>query len=250
MPRKIIYVLLAAAGLSLIPVGLMYKSRHSGLSGRETSRVQVVYDMDNQVYAKPQTKNAFFADGQSMRGHPEGTVARSRLQESNELYRGVVRDSTWVEDFPLEVTAELMQRGQERFDIYCAPCHGASGNGQGMVHVRATALAEGTWTPPTDLASQTVVERPVGHLYHTITHGIRTMPAYGPQIEPKDRWAIVAYVRALQLSRGASLEDLPADQREALLAEPIAAPEPAQAASDTTAAAGEAAPTPTQNQGE
>lgn len=242
MPRKIIYVLLAAAGLSLIPVGLMYKSRHSG---RETTRIQVIYDMDNQVYAKPQTRSDFFADGQNMRGHPAGTVAWSQLEASNEFYRGVVRDSTYVEDFPLEVTPALVQRGEQRFDIYCAPCHGASGNGQGMVHVRATALAEGTWTPPTDLASQTVVERPVGHIYNTITHGLRAMPSYASQIPPRDRWAIVAYVRALQLSRGANIDDVPAEQRAALLAEPIVTETVTETPAETPAET-----TPTQNQGE
>ena len=201
MPRKIIYVLLAAAGLSLIPVGLMYKSRHSG---RETTRVQVVYDMDNQVYAKPQTKNAFFADGQSMRGHPEGTVARSQLQESNELYRGVVSDTTYVEDFPLEVTprADAARPGAFRHLLRSVPRDQRQRQGHGPTcGPRRWPRAPGPRRP--DLTSQTVVERPVGHIYHTITNGIRTMPAYGPQIAPKDRWAIVAYVRALQLSRGA-----------------------------------------------
>ena len=86
------------------------------------------------------------------------------------------------------------------------------------MHQRAAALAEGTWTPPTDLASQTVVDRPVGHIYNTITNGIRNMPAYGSQIPPEDRWAIVAYVRALQLSRNATIDDVPADVRATLTA--------------------------------
>ena len=84
------------------------------------------------------------------------------------------------------------------------------------MHLRAAKLAEGTWTPPTDLTGETVVGRPVGHIYNTIKNGIRNMPAYGPQVTPEDRWAITAYVRALQLSRNASIEDVPAEARAAL----------------------------------
>ena len=98
----------------------------------------------------------------------------------------------------------------------CATCHGISGNGNGLVHIRAASLGEGTWTPPTDLTSQTVVDRPVGYIYNSIKNGIRNMPAYGPQIDIEDRWAIVAYVRALQLSRNATVEDLPDAERAAL----------------------------------
>ena len=217
MPRPILYVLLVLVAASLIPVGLMYKSRHSGKTG---TRLQVVYDMDSQAYSKTQRANDFFPDGMGMRRHPEGTVARGLLHEDKAFFQGVLRDTLFVEDFPLPVTAPLVDRGQERFNIYCAPCHGQSGNGNGMVHAHATALGEGTWTPPTDLTSQTVVDRPVGHIFNTITNGIRNMPAYGPQIDPEDRWAITAYVRALQLSRNATLADVPVDQRAALEQKP------------------------------
>jgi mono/diheme cytochrome c family protein len=225
MPRPILYVLLVLVALSLIPVGLMYKSRHSGKAG---TRVQVVYDMDSQAYAKAQTTSEFFADGMSMRKHPEGTVARGLLHEDKTFFRGISRDTFFTDAFPLPVTVPLLDRGQERFNIYCAPCHGQSGNGQGMVHKRAISLAEGTWTPPTDLTSQAVIDRPVGHIYNTIANGIRTMPAYGPQIDPEDRWAITAYVRALQLSRNASLADVPADQRAALEAAAASSQNPTQ----------------------
>ena len=212
MPRPILYVLLVAVALSLIPMGLIYKSRAT--RGRTTPRIQVVYDMDSQFYYKPQTENPFFADGMSMRKQPDGTVARGRLQQSDPLNRGTVaNDTTFVSDFPVPVTRELVERGQQRFNIYCATCHGRSGNGEGLIHLRAMSLAEGTWTPPTDLTSQTVVDRPVGHIFNTITHGIRNMPGYGAQIPVPDRWAIIAYVRALQLTRNANLEDLPAEAR-------------------------------------
>jgi mono/diheme cytochrome c family protein len=151
-----------------------------------------------------------------MRKHPEGTVARGRLYADDAFAKGFEGDTVFVETIPVPVTMDLVNRGQERFDIFCATCHGLSGNGNGLVHLRAASLGEGTWTPPTDLTGQTVVERPVGHIYNTIKNGIRSMPAYGPQIDPEDRWAIVAYVRALQLSRNATIDDVPAADRAAL----------------------------------
>ena len=216
MPRSIFYVLLVLVALSLIPIGLIYKSMHSAKSG---PRIQVVYDMDQQYKAKSQTTNEFFADGVSMRAAPTGAVARGQLYADDSFALGfnVSRgDTVFVADFPLPVTMDLVTRGRERFDIFCATCHGVSGNGNGLVHVRAASLGEGTWTPPTDLTTETVVARPVGHIYNTIKNGIRNMPAYGSQIDPQDRWAITAYVRALQLSRNATIDDVPAADRAAL----------------------------------
>jgi len=214
MPRSIPYIVLLLVALTLIPMGLIYKSRHSGKS---QPRIQIVYDMDQQFYYKPQTENPFFADGQSMRHHPEGTVARGALQADDAFFRGTTGvDTVFVADFPVEVTRDLVARGRDRYNIHCAPCHGPAGNGDGLAHRRAQALAEGTWTPPSDLTTAAVAERPVGHIYNTITHGIRNMPAYGPQITPADRWAIVAWVRALQASRNATIDDVPADVRATL----------------------------------
>ncbi len=213
MPRMIIYVLLFLAALSLIPLGLIYKARHSTKS---TTRIQVVSDMDDQSFFKPQSTNPFFADGMAMRQHPEGAVARGMLREDEDYYQGATRDTVFAERLPVPVSHDLLARGRDRFNIFCAPCHGASGNGQGLVHARAAALAEGTWTPPTDLTSQTVIDRPAGHIYNTITKGIRTMPAHAAQIEPDDRWAIVAYVRALQLSRNATIDDVTESDRALL----------------------------------
>ena len=210
MPRITIYILLVLVALTLVPVGLVYKSMNST---KNRPRIQVVYDMDDQVHFKTQTENPFFADGQAMRPQHAGTVARGMLREDDAMFRGFEGDSVFVEVFPVAVDADLLDRGQERFDIFCASCHGLSGNGQGLVHQRAAQLAEGTWTPPTDLTSQAVVDRPVGHIFNTISNGIRNMQPYGAQISPEDRWAIVAYVRALQLSRNATIEDVPAGVR-------------------------------------
>jgi mono/diheme cytochrome c family protein len=216
MPRPVFYILLVLVALSLIPLGLIYKSSHSR---KGSTRIQVVYDMDQQYKAKSQTTSEFFGDGVSMRQPPAGAVARGQLFADDAFALGFTKtggDTVFVDDFPVPVTMEMVTRGRERFDIFCATCHGLSGNGNGPVHTRAASLGEGTWTPPTDLTGETVVERPVGHIYNTIKNGIRNMPAYGPQIDPEDRWAITAYVRALQLSRNATIDDVKAADQAAL----------------------------------
>jgi mono/diheme cytochrome c family protein len=122
----------------------------------------------------------------------------------------------WVAAVPIEVDREVLQRGRERYDIYCSPCHGLVGSGDGMVAKRADELQEGTWTPPTSFHSELLRGRPDGHLFNTISNGIRNMPAYGSQISVEDRWAIVAYVRALQRSQNATVEDVPPEIRAQL----------------------------------
>jgi len=174
-----------------------------------------VPDMDNQPKFGPQSRNRLFADRRAMRPPVEGAVARGALREDNGLYRGAV-GGVWVEQIPVAVTDQLLRRGRERYDIFCSPCHGLAGYGDGMVAKRADALQEGTWTPPASLQSELVRGRPVGHLYNSITNGIRNMPAYGPQITVEDRWAIVAYLRALQRSQSATVEDVPPELRAQL----------------------------------
>ncbi|MCP4573603.1 MAG: cytochrome c [bacterium] len=214
MPRPIIIILLIIVALSLIPMGLLYKARHEGKS---RPRLQIVHDMDQQFYFRAQAENPFFADGRASRQHPAGTVARGRLDEDDAYFRGTTGpDTVYVEDFPLEITREVVMRGRDRYEIHCAPCHGSAGNGDGLVHRRAAALAEGTWTPPSDLTSETVVGRPVGHIYNSINLGIRNMPAYGTQISPADRWAVTAWVRVLQLSRNATIDDVTAEAKARL----------------------------------
>jgi mono/diheme cytochrome c family protein len=128
---------------------------------------------------------------------------------------GVVSE-VWIEQIPVPVTEQLLRRGRERYDIYCSPCHGLAGQGDGMVAKRADALQEGTWTPPASFHTELVRGRPVGHLFNSITNGIRNMPGYGPQIAVEDRWAIVAYLRALQRSQSATVEDVPPELRAQL----------------------------------
>ncbi|MFO7652221.1 MAG: c-type cytochrome [Candidatus Krumholzibacteriia bacterium] len=213
MPRSPIYVLMVLVALSWVPLVLLVKEQSSI---KTRPRLQVVTSMDDQPKLKAQTAHAFFRDGRAMRQTPDGTVARGRLDDDERLFHGLEEDGSLTAEFPLPVTDALMARGRERFDIFCAVCHGLSGDGNGPVHLRAERLQEGTWTPPTDLAGSVVTNRSNGYLYNTIANGVRNMPAYGPQIDVNDRWAIVAYMRALQRARGATLADVPEDARRNL----------------------------------
>ncbi len=152
-----------------------------------------------------------------MRPPVAGTVPRESRAGDQTFARGLAAGD-YATAFPDAVTvdARLLERGRERFAVFCAPCHGLSGYGDGMIARRADRLQQGTWTPPSSFHVEPVSTRPVGHLFNTITNGIRTMPAYGSQVPLADRWAIVAYVRALQRSQHASLDDVPAELRSTL----------------------------------
>jgi len=214
MPRSLIALALILLSLTLVPIACIVKAQQD--PAKKTPRIQIIPDMDTQPKYKAQAANPFFEDGRAMRHWPPGTVRRGGLESDLRLYHGLEPDSSFTTVFPLPVNDRLLARGQERFGIYCAPCHGLGGHGDGMVHRRAEALQQGTWTPPTDLTTQTVVDRPHGYLFDAITNGIRNMPAYGHQIPPDDRWAIVAYVRALQAAENATIEDVPEPMREKL----------------------------------
>jgi mono/diheme cytochrome c family protein len=109
-----------------------------------------------------------------------------------------------------------MQRGRQRYEVYCAACHGLTGEGNGLTALRAMELQQPTWIPPTSLHVEPVVQQPVGQLFQTISYGVRKMPAYQYQIPPEDRWAIVLYVRALQRSQNATLSDVPQELQNSL----------------------------------
>lgn len=207
MPRWVTHVLLILLTLSVLPFACIYKARGT-LSPQP--RIHLIQGMDNQPRFKSQQVNPLFADTRSDRPFVEGTIARGTLNEDTATTKGIV-DQKWADAFPVPLNEVLLKRGQERFNIYCAPCHGLSGYGDGIVGKRADRLQEGTWVPPASMHDPTVLARPVGHLFNTITNGIRTMPAYGPQISVADRWAIVAYVRALQRSQHATMKDVPAE---------------------------------------
>jgi hypothetical protein len=160
-------------------------------------------DMANQPKNKPLSPSTFFEDGRSERPIVENTVARGSLA-NDELF--VPKDSN---NFPLPVDLKLLERGEERYKIFCTPCHGLQGDGNGMVAMR------GMKRPPS-YHQDRLRQAPNGYFYDTITNGFGQMLGYSAQIPPGDRWAIIAYIRALQLSRNAKAADLPAELREKL----------------------------------
>jgi len=208
MPRWLISIVVILVALSWIPVALALRAR---VVKKTEPRVHIIPDMDNQPKVKAQSRLMLFADRRGMRPPVPGTVARGAVIGDSALMLGKTEDDGWVETSPVQVTMPLLERGRQRYEIYCSPCHGLAGYGDGMVAKRADQLQEGTWTPPTSFHTDLVRERPEGHLYNTISNGIRNMPSYGSQIPVDDRWAIVAYVRALQRSQNATIDDVPAD---------------------------------------
>jgi mono/diheme cytochrome c family protein len=212
LPRWLLYIVAILVVLSWVPLALIMRAR---VTTSPQPRIHIVPDMDSQPKFKAQSRNMMFADRRAMRPPVAGTVARGSTLGNPALTTGKVGD-VWVDVSPLQIDGGVLQRGRERYDIYCSPCHGLAGFGDGMVSKRADELLEGTWTPPTSLHSELLRERPDGHLFNTITNGIRNMPAYGSQVPVEDRWAIVAYVRALQRSQNATVDDVPPDIRAQL----------------------------------
>lgn len=208
LPRGIIYGLVILTAAAIIPFAL---AAHARESRNRTPRIHVVPDMDFQTKYKAQRVNTFFEDRRADRPFVEGTVARGNLQEDDHFYRGKSGD-TWARTFPnqFEVSEATMKRGEERYDVFCAPCHGLQGRGDGMISKRAELIGAGVdgWVPPSDVTDPNLMKQPVGQLFNSITHGVRNMPAYGPQIDAEDRWAIILYVRALQRTRNATTKDL------------------------------------------
>ena len=168
-------------------------------------------DMHDQPKYKPLAASAFFEDGRSERPMVEGTVARGQLRSDELFYTGRSGKQP-AEIFPVPVTRAVLSRGQERFNIFCSPCHSRLGDGQGMV------VRRGFRQPPS-LHIDRLRNAPVGHFFDVITNGFGAMPSYASRIPTEDRWAIIAYVRALQLSQHATLADLPADKRKQLQGE-------------------------------
>lgn len=212
LPRWLLYAVAILVVLSWVPLALIMRAR---VTTSPQPRIHIIPDMDNQPKFKAQARNPIFADRRAMRPPVEGAVPRGAILGDPALTSGKIAED-WVDAAPLEVDRELLRRGRERYDIYCSPCHGLVGFGDGMVAKRADELQEGTWTPPTSFHSELLRERPDGHIFNTITNGIRNMPAYGPQIPVEDRWAIVAYVRALQRSQSATVDDVPPEIRAQL----------------------------------
>ena len=165
-------------------------------------------DMHDQPKIKPYAKSDFFTDRRSARPPVDGTIARGQLRQDAVLYTGRAAGKP-VEAFPFPVSAEVMARGRERFDIFCSPCHGRTGAGDGMI------VRRGYRKPPTFHQDRLRQAAP-GYTFDVITNGFGAMPDYAQQIPVRDRWAIVAYIKALQRSQNAAAGTLPAEARAAL----------------------------------
>jgi len=163
-------------------------------------------DMHDQPKYIPLRPSEFFTDGRSARPLPEGTVARGHLNDDVLFYTGKGADGKPVDTFPFPVTKDVILRGRQRFNVYCTPCHDRTGSGNGMI------VRRGYRRPPT-YHSDRLRQVPNGYIFDVITNGFGAMPDYAAQIPPRDRWAIVSYIRALQLSQQASLKDVPAEVR-------------------------------------
>jgi mono/diheme cytochrome c family protein len=165
-------------------------------------------DMHDQPRYEPLEKSSFFRDGRSVRPAVPGTVARGRLFEDQHLHAGRV-DGAPAATFPYEITRADLERGRERYGIYCTPCHAPDGGGEGMIVQRGMRR-------PTSFHEQRLVDAPPGYFFDVITNGFGAMFDYSDRIEARDRWAIVAWVRVLQRSRRGTLDDLTPEQREEL----------------------------------
>lgn len=153
-------------------------------------------NMDQQDRFEGQEENPFFEDNRSMRQPVEGTIARGNLREDSEYYQGMNEDSSFVDEIPVDVTKSFLYRGQEQYNIYCSVCHGRTGDGQGIIMTGGYG-----YVPAPTFHSDLLRDYEDGYLYSVIAEGIRTMPSYGHQVKVEDRWAIVAYIRALQRSQ-------------------------------------------------
>jgi hypothetical protein len=172
--------------------------------------LEIFPDMDRQAKLRPQTPNLTFANGRSSQEPVANTVARGDHYENNAVNTGREPGTTnFIANIPVPVTEQFMARGHQRYDIYCTPCHGPLGDGKGVVQKFGYASVK-------SLHDRLVVAQPDGEIFNTITHGKATMYPYGSQISIEDRWAIIAYVRALQRGHLGLLDEVPAQQKAGL----------------------------------
>jgi mono/diheme cytochrome c family protein len=216
--------LIAVVG-SWLPLVIFARAR---ASTSNLPRISLVQDMGVQPKYREQQSSEIFADGRADRPRIMGTVAYGQLDDDDHYYTGYTTSIDpktdkpavkFFDTFPDQVKVDeaLLKRGQERFNIYCSVCHGFDGQGHGAVNERALELMQqgnAKWTQAADLTGDPIKARPVGHIFNTINVGIRSMPSYGAQIPPADRWAIVSYVRALQQSGKVPSKDVPDDIKD------------------------------------
>ena len=240
-PFALVAAALIVVAVSWLPLALFARSF---VSKSSQPRVHLFQGMDNQAKNKAQSTSPVFADGSAMRPEVPGTVARGELRLDDHFYRGFRTDGelrtviveTGTEDArrktpdyfqgmpeSIEVDMDFLRKGRQAYDTWCFTCHGHDARGNGPTHIRATELGTSGWVPPSNLVATMEGELTYGpavysdgKLYNVIANGIRSMAAYGHMIEPEDRWAIVAYIRALQLSQHAPAELVPADAMQQL----------------------------------
>ena len=210
MPRWIYTAIILINMVMIIPPVLIFKARSSK---KREPRIHLFPDMDNQKRFKAQSANPLFADGRAMRLPVAGTVARGELNADDHYHRGLLANGDFASTFPetFPVTEETLHRGRDRFGVYCAPCHGLSGHGDGMVRHRSEAIGQ-TWLI-LDVSAQQAQQYAIGKLFNIVSNGISTMPGYKSTIPLDDRWAIVAYVKALQFSQAEPVASLPPDEQ-------------------------------------
>lgn len=223
--------LLGVAGIVVtwIPIAVALEAR-TNLAKTEP-RIHLIQDMDNQAKFKPQDQNPLFVDDRAQRPHVPGTVARGELFLDHEYYDGFDEAAgtdgkvsrTFIGGFPQQIqaklddptqAAKLLELGQAKFNITCAMCHGRDAMGNGPIHQRAVEVGAALtgWVQPSNLNDDVRRARTNGHLYNTVNNGIRKMGGYGTQLTPDERWAVVAYVRAVQLANGTPASALPKDK--------------------------------------
>ncbi len=246
VPKFIVTTWITVMVLSIIPLLIVLKMR---VTNSGSPRFHVFYDMDFSPSKDAQQNSTLFADSRAMRPDVPGTVSRGQMDlnfqtgidvdkltqidplgaerlvfavnadvdpatkdEKPEAAPPSVMDTTpWLKENPREITLDLVEKGQQQFGIYCSVCHGLNGGGNGLVNRRAQKILAATWIPPSSLHQEILYadKYPDGKLFNTISNGIRKMPGYASQIKVEDRWAIVAYVRALQNSQNASMDLVP-----------------------------------------
>lgn len=248
-PRFILIGWAATVALSIIPLLIVAKMR---VTNSSSPRFHIFYDMDFSPARDAQQVTSLFKDNRAQRPDVAGTVARGQFDQDLDFMTGIQMDkltamdapraemlvrfmtpqgdaeaktndasapavdnTPWVEKNPIALSPNVLERGQEMFNIYCAVCHGNSARGNGMVNRRAQKILSQQWVPPASLHDPAIYQDkyPDGKLFSTISNGIRKMPGYAGQIKVRDRWAIVAYVRALQKSQNASLDLIPSDRQ-------------------------------------
>ena len=177
-------------------------------------------DMHDQAKYEPLEQSMFFSDKRSAREPVEGTVARGMLKDDEHLYAGKINNQPAL-TFPMELTTQIVERGQDRYNIYCAPCHDKTGQGLGMI------VQRGFKQPPSFHIAR-LREAPVGYYYDVITNGFGVMSSYAEQVKTEDRWAIIAYIRALQISQSATIAEVPEQERKKMEAQEVQEAQEAQ----------------------